>query len=161
MHQEPKIVTLENKKLIGLSIEMSLVNNKNAELFPVFMPQRKHIKNTISDAIYEVMIYNHNHFQNFSPTHTFTKWATVEVLNYDAIPNGMKTLDLETGLYAVFKYKGLPQGFGKLMQYILSQWLPQSQYQLDNRPHFNILGEKDIKGSPGSEEDVFIPIKIK
>ena len=59
----------------------------------------------------------------------------------------------------MFQYKGLPQGFGELMRYILSEWLPKSNYELDNRPHFNILGNKYKANHPESEEEVYIPIK--
>ena len=161
MFADPKIVTLDNKKLVGHAIDMSLTDNKTFELFSGFMPNRKQIQNTTGDAIYEVMIYNDSHFKSFSPANTFTKWATLEVTNCDTIPEGLKTLDLEAGLYSVFQYKGLPQGFGNLMRHILTEWLPKSEYQLDSRPHFNILGENYKKGSPDSEEEVFIPIRLK
>jgi len=134
MNQEPKIITLTGKKLVGHSIEMSLQNNKNMELFSGFMPKKNQIKNVVSNNVFEVMIYNSSYFKGFSPTNTFTKWA---------------------------KYKGLPQGFGKLMGYIMANWLPQSNYQLDNRPHFNVLGENYKRDNPESEEDVYIPIKPK
>jgi AraC family transcriptional regulator len=32
---------------------------------------------------------------------------------------------------------------------------------LDNRPHFEILGEKYKQGSPDSEEEIWIPVKEK
>ncbi|WP_299890459.1 GyrI-like domain-containing protein [uncultured Lacinutrix sp.] len=159
MYKEPRIETLKEKKLVGQCIAMSLVDNKTFELFSSFMPNRKTIKNTISKDIYEVMIYSDLHFKNFNPTHTFEKWAALEVSNNETIPDNMRTFNLETGLYAVFHYKGLPQGFGALMTYIITQWIPSSNYKLDNRPHFNILGEKYAKGSPDSEEEVWIPIK--
>lgn len=161
MNQEPKIITLTGKKLVGHSIEMSLQNNKNMELFSGFMPKKNQIKNVVSNNVFEVMIYNSSYFKGFSPTNTFTKWATLEVSTYTDIPDTMDTLELSGGLYVVFKYKGLPQGFGKLMGYIMANWLPQSNYQLDNRPHFNVLGENYKRDNPESEEDVYIPIKPK
>lgn len=159
MYKEPKIEILQSKKLIGQSIEMSLADNKTFELFSNFMPNRETIPNVLSNDIYEVMVYNATYFKNFSPMNIFNKWATLNVSKYNTIPDGMKTLDINTGLYAVFNYKGLPQGFGELIAYIMTQWLPKSNYQLDNRPHFNILGNKYKKGSPESEETVWIPIK--
>ena len=161
MFKDPEIETLKNKKLVGQSIEMSLVDNKTFELFSGFMPQQKHIQNIVSSDIYEVLIYDSNYLKNFNPTNTFTKWATVEVKNYDSIPEGMQTLNLETGLYAVFNYKGLPKDFGVLMSYIYTDWLPKSKYQLSQRPHFNLLGEKAKRNHPDSEETVWIPIELK
>lgn len=161
MIDSPRIVTLENKKLVGHAIEMSLVNNKTFKLFSGFMPHRKHIQNVINNDVYEVLIYDINYLKNFNPTNTFTKWATIEVKNYDTIPENMETLDLENGLYAVFNYKGLVKDFGKLMQYIYTEYLPKSEYKLDSRPHFNVLGKKYKRNSPDSEETVWIPIQLK
>ncbi|MGB1211400.1 MAG: GyrI-like domain-containing protein [Lacinutrix venerupis] len=161
MNQIPEIVTLENKKLVGHNITMSLVDNKTFQLFSGFMPQKKEIQNAISSDIFEVLIYNDTYFKNFNPTNTFVKWATVEVESNKTLPKGMSTLNLESGLYAVFKYKGLPQNFGAFMSGIFSNWLPQSKYKLDNRPHFNLLGEKAKRNSPDSEETVWIPITLK
>ena len=161
MFSETKIIAFESKKLVGHFIEMSLFDNKTFELFSSFMPQKKLIKNTVSEDVFEVLIYDSNYLKKFCPTNTFTKWATVAVENYDAIPEGMKTLNLESGLYAVFNYKGLPKDFGILMSYIYSNWIPKSKYQLDIRPHFNILGEKAKRNHPDSEETVWIPIQLK
>jgi AraC family transcriptional regulator len=161
MKQTPSIVTLESKKLIGQSVEMSLVDNKTFELFSSFMSQRKEIKNTLSTDVYEVLLYSDNYLKNFNPSNPFTKWASVAVENYNTIPEGMKTLNLDSGLYAVFNYKGLAQDFGVFMSYIYTNWLPKSKYQLDHRPHFNLLGDKYKHNHPDSEETVWIPIKLK
>ncbi|MDP5096829.1 MAG: GyrI-like domain-containing protein [Flavobacterium sp.] len=39
--------------------------------------------------------------------------------------------------------------------------MPNSEYQLDNRPHFEILGAKYKNNAPDSEEEIWIPIKRK
>lgn len=157
---EPQIISIAQKQLIGHSMEMSLVDNKTQELFAGFMPQKKHITNTLSNAVYEVMVYPTNYFSSFNPSNYFTKWAAVEVDALKDCPSHMDTLCIETGLYAVFTYKGLPQNFGQFMQYILMEWLPKSQYQLDDRPHFNVLGAAYRNNHPDSQEDVYIPIKL-
>ena len=159
MFKAPSIETINNKKLVGHSTEMSVAENKTFELFSDFMPNRKQIKNTIGEDIYEVLLYDATYFETFNPSNKFIKWATVEVLNYKAVPEGMDSLDVKEGLYAVFKYKGMAENFHKLMTYIFTEWLPKSAYQLDNRPHFQIVGNKYKNGSPDSEEDVYIPIK--
>jgi AraC family transcriptional regulator len=40
-------------------------------------------------------------------------------------------------------------------------WLPSSDYVLDNRPHFEILGEKYKINDPESEEKIWIPVRKK
>ncbi len=73
----------------------------------------------------------------------------------------METLILPGGLYAVFLYKG-PAGAGsKLYQYIFETWLANSEFLLDNRPHFALMGGKYKNEDPNSEEEIWIPIKPK
>ncbi|WP_371811654.1 GyrI-like domain-containing protein [Flavobacterium sp. M31R6] len=38
-------------------------------------------------------------------------------------------------------------------------WIPNSKYDLDHRPHFEILGAKYKKDDPNSEEEIWVPIK--
>ena len=154
----PAIKTLVEKKLIGVSLEMSLIDNKTFELFSSFMPQKKEIKNTVGQDIYEVLIYDSDHFRRFNPNNKFTKWASVEVSKFSDVPGEMDTYTLEGGLYAVFNYKGLAKDFGVLMRAIFTEWLPKSEYVLDSREHFNVLGNKYKHNHPDSEEEVWIPI---
>ena len=76
------------------------------------------------------------------------------------VPAEMETLVLQRGLYAVFDYTGLNTDHS-IFQYILGTWLPQSDYVLDNRPHFEVLGEKYKYNDPTSEEEIWKTIKMK
>jgi len=84
-----------------------------------------------------------------------------EVTDFYLIPDQMETLTIEAGLYAVFMYKGLPEDFAQFANYIFGVWLPNSEYELDNRPHFEVLRERYKRASEDSEEEVWIPIKEK
>ncbi|WP_338793997.1 GyrI-like domain-containing protein [Bernardetia sp. Wsw4-3y2] len=158
----PEIKILPSKKLIGNSLKMSLSNNKTMELWQSFMPQKKTIKHTIGTDLYSIQIYNESlDFKDFNPKTEFTKCAMIEVDSFEVIPQGMEKRVLEGGLYAVFLYKGLPKDFPKMAQYIFEKWLPNSDYQLDKREHFEILGEKYNPTDESSEEEIWIPIKLK
>ncbi len=159
MSNTPRIETIESKILVGISAVMSLSENKTAELWQKFMPQRKNITNTVSSDLISLQIYNNDYFRQFSPLNTFEKWALVEVQNTDAVPSEMKTFHLPSGLYAVFTYKGLSTD-KSIFRYIYAEWLPKSGYVLDSRPHFEVLGEKYKNNDPDSEEDIYIPIRI-
>jgi len=37
--------------------------------------------------------------------------------------------------------------------------VPSSDYELDNRPQFEILGQKYKNNDPSSEEEIWIPVK--
>lgn len=155
-----KIVTLKEKKLVGLSTQMSLVNNLTAQIWSSFGPKIKQISNRVSFDKISLQIYPTDYYINFNPARTFTKWATVEVSNFDEIPENMNTLVLDSGLYAVFHYKG-SSADNSIYQYIFSDWIPKSNYKVDNRPHFEVLGENYRNNDTNSEEEIWIPIKEK
>lgn len=153
---------LPPKKLIGKSMRMCLAQNKTFELWNSFQTNRKALQNTLGNNLFSIQVYDEStDFQDFTPVTEFTKWAAIEVSSYEVIPEGFDTLTLEGGLYAVFIHKGLPSDFPSTFQHIFGVWLPQSEYVLDQRPHFELLDEKYKNNNPNSEEEVWIPIKPK
>lgn len=108
-----------------------------------------------------MVVYQPSHFMHFKPTNEFERWAAVEVENYDHVPNEMETYTLPAGLYAVFHYKGTSTEIASFYQNIFTVWLPNSAYALDDRAHFEVLGEKYKNNDPSSEEEIWIPIKEK
>lgn len=155
----PLIKTLTEKKLIGHSIEMSFIENKTFQLWSGFMPKRKEIKNSIGPNLYSLEVYNENHFDNFDPNESFQKWAAVEVSDYENVPEEMKTLIVPGGLYAVFLHLGPATEAHKTYHHIFAEWLPNSEYTVDERPHFAVMDHKYKKDDPESEEEIWIPIK--
>jgi AraC family transcriptional regulator len=156
----PRIETTNEKKLVGKRLTMSFVDYKVGELWKGFMPRRKEIVNNLTNDLVSLAVYKPTHFTDFKPINEFEKWATVEVSDFDNVPNEMETFVLPGGLYAVFNYKGLNTD-KSIFQYILGTWLPGSGYVLDNRPHFEVLGNKYKNNDPTSEEEIWIPIKKK
>ena len=139
---------------------MSLIHNKTGVLWGQFAPRIKEVPNRVSADKISMQIYPADYYQPFNPANEFEKWATVEVSSFEDIPEGMDTFVLEGGLYAVFDYKGSSSD-PSIFQYIYSQWLPRSKYVVDDRPHFEVLGEKYQNNSPDSEEEIWIPVREK
>lgn len=154
----PRIIQAKEKKLIGSNIKMSLQGNKTFQLWSMFAPRIKEIQNKIGTDKFSLQIYEATHFKKFNISNEFIKWAAVEVEEFVNIPTGMESFILPGGLYSVFDYKGASND-GSIYRYIYSQWIPKSEYQLDDRPHFEVLGEKYINNDPSSEEEIWIPIK--
>lgn len=155
---QPQFVSIDSKKLLGICLEMSLAENRTGELWRSFMPRLKEIETRVGNNLYSLQVYDEDYFQRFDPRREFEKWALVEVKNFSVIPDEMEPFELPGGLYAVFQHKGMGT---EIFQFIFSEWLPKSDYFLDNRPHFEILGEKYKQGSPDSEEEIWIPVKSK
>ncbi|HEY3390843.1 MAG TPA: GyrI-like domain-containing protein [Prolixibacteraceae bacterium] len=154
--------TLPEKKLIGKRIKMNFAQNKTYELWRSFMPRRKEIENNLTTELISMQVYDRSFdFRNFNPDTVFEKWAAVEVADFETIPNEMEPYTLTGGLYAVFLYKGAASAAAATFEYIFGTWLPNSDYLLDDREHFEILGEKYKNEDPDSEEELWIPIKPK
>lgn len=158
--EEPRFEQLEEKKLVGKHLHMSLANNRTAELWQSFMPHRKNIQNSVSTDLYSLQIYDASlDFKDFNLQTEFEKWALMEVTDFSSVPEGMKIFTLPAGMYAVFIHQGL--NFEPTFKKIFYEWLPASDYVLDQRPHFEILGAKYRNNSADSEEEVWVPIKVR
>lgn len=154
-----RIEDLPLTHLVGQRITTTLANDQTLHLWQRFMPRRMEIKATDSPVLYAVQVFSHK--GEFTPETPFEKWATLAVHTYQDVPDEMETLDLPAGQYAVFLYRGLAKDFGQLLAYIFGTWLPQSAYELDNRPQFELLGDGYKRNDPSSEEEVWIPIRTK
>lgn len=155
-----RIELIPAKKLLGRSLKMSLNENSTFSLWSGFMPLRNKIKARVDNLLYSMQVYDESlDFKDFSPATTFTKWAALEVRDFDHIPESLSPYNLKGGLYAVFIHKGTPASFPKTAQYIFGQWLPSSAYELDQREHFEVFTSDHKPDDPESEEEVWIPIK--
>ncbi len=153
-----RIEQLNEKKLIGKKMAMSFALNTTADLWKSFMPRRKEILHGVGHELYSLQLYPKHFFENFNPNASFDKWAAMEVSDVSTVPQDMEVMTLLAGEYAVFSYKG-PAGSPLPFQYIFQTWLPASGYELDTRPHFEVLGEKYKNNDPDSEEEIWIPVR--
>lgn len=158
---EPILKTLPITHLVGMHKEMSLADNQTFALWNAFMPRRKEIINSLNTDLFSMQLYDASYFENFSLDKKFMKWAAVAVGNFETIPDGMESYTIEGGEYAVFTHKGGPETGAEAFGYIFNTWLPNSDYTLDSREHFELLGDKYKHGDPESEEEIWIPIKPK
>ncbi len=155
-----RIETITEKKLIGKHIKTSFAIDRTYELWKGFMPRRKEILNSISNDLLSLQIYHENFFKNFNPNAEFEKWALSEVSDFDNIPENMEAFTLQGGLYAIFLHKNATSTPDKTFKYIYETWIQNSEYDLDNRPHFEVLDEKYKNNDVNSEEEIWIPIKM-
>ncbi|MGL1887136.1 MAG: GyrI-like domain-containing protein [Reichenbachiella sp.] len=159
---DPRIENIKTKKFVGVSMNMSLEDNQTFKLWSSFMPQVKEITNRVTQDLVSLQVYEDgSHFKQLDPKALFTKWSLAEVADFSNIPEGLTKFELESGLYGVFTHHGKAELFPKTMGFILGMWLPHSKYSLDHRPHFELLGSKYKNDDPDSEEEIWIPLKLK
>ena len=160
-NQQPRIEILERTILVGMNIETSLEENRTTSLWRSFMPRVKEIEHRSNKDFYSLQVYPESFTHGaFTRNTIFTKWAAVKVNETVPLPDGMETIHIPESKYAVFVHTGTSSAFPILANYIYTEWIPTSSYSIDNRPHFEIMGDKYLGHSdPKSEEEVWIPIK--
>ncbi len=156
----PRIIADTPRQLIGMRRTMRLSHNQTGELWRRMMPRRIEIPHPLNSDLISMAIYPPGYFANFDLNNELERWAAIQVTHLTKVPDGMETFLLTGGLYAVFDYKG-SSADSTIFEYIYNSWLPNSGYVLDDRPHFEILGEKYKNNDARSEEEIWIPIKPK
>jgi AraC family transcriptional regulator len=158
---EPKIIQASPMRLLGMRKRMSWQNDETASLWRSFRPELKRIPQRVNSHFYSLQRYpSAQAFLTFNPDLEFEKWAAVAVDPELAVPIGLEALDLQGGLYAVFNYRGPAANFAPFFELIFRSWLPSAAYELDDRPHFEVLGENYRPDDPGAEEEIWIPVRL-
>ncbi len=144
-----------------MHIASSLAKDKTYNLWSGFMTRRKEIKNVIGNDFFSIQVYPADfEMKDFTPNTVFKKWAAIEVSSAEHIPTKMDLLIIPASTYAVFTHVGPASSFYLTANYIYSEWLPFSDFALDDQPHFEVMGDKYLgHENPNSEEEVWIPIK--
>src|SRR5688572_27613135 len=118
------------QKLVGNKVEMSYADNKTFELWRNFMPRRAEVSSIHPQRLYSLQVYRTlSDFTQITPEIIFTKWAALEVEDFEKIPMGMETLVTTGGLYAVFIHRGPSSAFEATITYIFEEWMPAFGYE--------------------------------
>ena len=157
--QKIDFIDLPEIQLSGLSRKMSFSKDETALLWKDFMISKSNL--SIPFELYDVGIYSENFFRNFDPNLKFEKWAALETKNLHEKPSVFQELLIPAGLYLRYRYKGHPKLVAKTYQFLLGQYLPTSKFNLDNRPHFALMGNSYKNDSSESEEDLYLPVTYK
>lgn len=148
------------KKLVGKSLSMSFVEDKTGILWASFGPKIKEIKHRVGEEKFSIQFYSDSFMKD--PNIVYTKWATVEVSDYEVLPDDIETLNIIGGTYAVFSYIGNTMQAANFFTKIFHEWLPNSKYEVDNtRPHFEILPAIYNPLDEKSKEQICIPVQLQ
>ena len=160
MPNSPAISELPQQRLIGVLLEMSFSKDRTQELWQTFMPKKRLIRHPINSDLVSLQIYPESFASvGFDPQVSFIKWAAVKVAEDVEVPDGMQELVIPKGIYAIFDHIGPASEFSKTIDLIFNQWLPESGFVLDSRPHYEVLPEGYNPMSAEAKEQVYIPIK--
>lgn len=154
-----EIKHIEKLVLSGVKSEMNFANHQPQKLWQQLMPVVSR-NFAVRPVLYSVEVYpNANFFTEFHPQAPFEKWAAIEESAHFSPIESWERLEIPTGKYAVFIFRGTQAGVPDFYQKILRQWLPEAGLVLDHRPHFARMDARYINGNPESEEEIWIPIR--
>lgn len=156
---QPEIRDFAGKLLVGVRRRTSFANDRTSEIWREFRMSEKNIRERVGRESYSVKVYDAGYsFERFDPSAEFDKWAAAEVKTPN---NAGETLEIPAGKYAVFIHKGPATEAQRTFSYIFREWVPNSEFELDQRPHFEVLPEGYDPFDPEAQEEVWIPIKEK
>jgi AraC family transcriptional regulator len=145
--------TLQAQQLSGLLVENPVFSNEEtSQLWRGFRSRLKELSWQEGDDLFSVQVFSENQQGQIEQ-----RWAAAR--HEGKVPDGMQSLKLPAGLYAVFLYRGSRNGFE---EFILDKFLnviPSYSLQIDDRPHFQRMGPAFNPFSDESEEEVWIPVK--
>lgn len=158
---EYKIVNTDKIIIVGLSATASFLNANQitSQLARQFMPRIGEVKHRKDTFRLSLQKYSNFNISEFNPNQTFQKWIGVEVDNLQFIPDHMETLTIDIGRYLVVNFEGTIEAFVNFWQDIHYNWLPNSEFEIDNRPHFERLGQDYNPNQAVNKEEIWIPIK--
>lgn len=158
---EYRIVDTEVLYIVGVCEKATFNTNGQVtqRLAKQFMPRLKDVLNRKDDYTLSLQNYERFNFSNFSPDTAFEKWIGVEVSDIETTVEGLKTLTIDAGKYLVIDFKGSIPEFIQFWQNIHASWLPNSKFELDDRPHFERLPSNYNPLHVINEEEIWIPIK--
>ena len=151
-----KSIILEKSTFMGFSTETSLLENQTALVFKQLMIWRKDSDEHRAQPVYDIKVYPEAYFSSFNPSRSFTKWAAVQQQNTKQI-DGLQSYDVDNGLYLCFTCEGSVSA--QFFQELYTSWLPQSEYELDDRPHFDKIWPDSAQRGAVLKEEIYIPVK--
>ncbi|MBL7813025.1 MAG: GyrI-like domain-containing protein [Bacteroidetes bacterium] len=153
-----QLLTSPQRWIAGIPANFENVMQADTRHWQQFMPRLRGIKNRLGGHLVSASVYQPSENGLFNPFAPVQKWAGVEVETGEALPEGMHTLLIPAGEYAVFRYQGLPSGASSFFKAVFSESLPQAGLLIDSRPHFELLPPGYSATDPNAEEEVWVPV---
>lgn len=157
---KPDIRILPYKILVGKRVTTTVATDRPETYWRPFKMNLKAIDNANTERFYSVQTFDRIADMNqFNHETEFEKWAAAEVSEIGNVPEGLEVFNFDGGKYAMFVHKGTAADFNKTMNTIYGEWLPNSNFELDNRPHITIMPADHRPDDPNAEELVCVPIR--
>jgi len=160
--KKPIIVEKDEIKIIGMSTQTSLANNRIPKVRKAFFKRKDEI---LSDPHPEIIIGVSKKALNFNSSdfHENTTYIYAVGKKVDKcinIPEGMELITIPHCTYAIFKHTGKFDKFGLSYVYIYGSWLPRSGYKVSDVPDLEWYDDRFLgPDNDNSEIDIYISLK--
>lgn len=162
LEMKPKIVVLEDLKVMGMVYKGKNQNGEIGQLWNEFIPKMGDIKQAVGDhksyGICEPLEENLEDV-DFDNPNDFRYLAGLAVHDKDPVPEGMEVWDVTHKKYAVFTHIGSVETLGDTYKAIYSEWIPSSGYQVAFTYDFELYDDAFKPGDSSSKMYIYIPIK--
>lgn len=157
---KPQIIQTDPKNMVVLHVRTCFAENQTFAQWQQFRRLAKTIEGDVPPGFYAIRKYDDGLRPHELTPHTlFDQYAAVEIADPARIPEELMTFQLPAGLYAVFMHRGTAAVFHQTMHTIHTEWLPNSGFEWDDRPHFEYMPPDYHPMNPESEEEIWIPIR--
>lgn len=151
---EPQFVEKGAFTLVGMGITTKPMAGEIAALWQTFAPRIHEVA-----SIAEPMV-SYGVIEDFDAVHfTLQYTAAVSVSDTRNIPGQMTTLAIGPNTYAVFK--ATLGTLGDVFGFIFNSWMPNSGFEMVKAPHFERYGASFNPAVPGSEIEIYIPVRTR
>jgi predicted transcriptional regulator YdeE/DNA-binding transcriptional MerR regulator len=151
LHMEPKIVSLEALKIVGMPYLGKNENSEIGQMWGEFIPRIPEIKHLApgQEISYGMCYPNDQGFVDYV--------ASLPVTELADIPHGMVGRDVPAQTYVVFESHGLSDIHHTYRQ--IEEWFPTSGYQPGTGPDFELYPEDFNPDDPQSLLYIYFPVK--
>lgn len=158
----PEIVMLEPKYIAGFRFCMSIENNNTINMWEKLNAQLvKQNYISMNNNRYSIYETGDTCSQNtFNKNSEATLFIGIETTPDNHVPKGMKLKEISGGKYSKFIHKGTVENLIYTYYYIWGIWLPNSNFQLDDRDDLECYTEKFLGAeNEASQIEIYFPLK--
>lgn len=150
----PDIIEQPTMKVVGIASQYDDGDLSLPKLWSAFRPYRDKIPNRVGSDFFGI----YENYEESEDNTTFVYVCSAQVANFDEVPDGMITRELEAQTYARFTHIGPLAKLEDTLRYIWGSWLPKSDYEYAEKPDFELLPAGFNDADPNNHIYLNIPI---
>ena len=154
---EPEIITRPEMKVVGTTHKYQEDDLNIEMLWFDFQHKVNQVRNRIGNDAFGI----YEEYFETGDSIGFSYICSVEVSDFDSVPEGMISRIVSEQMYAVFRHNGPLSFLPETLKYIWGSWLPKSNYEYDEKPDFELYSPGIRPEDPDHVLFLHIPVSRK